>query len=572
MVERRTTSEGKCQASTKRRIHGVTANKVDSEFLDRLREAFAAQLPAYLRRQRWFGGKARQILAVSLADCVAIRMASATALLTLASVVYSENKGETYFLPLLMNPNVSGAENSLSSVIRIPNPNASTEILLFDALGNKEFLALLLDSARSNVSYLGDTGEFEAKASPALREQYPSSAVVPQTRIIKAEQSNTSIVYGERLILKLFRRVAEGTNPDLEIGRFLTQVAHFPHTPPFCGSLEYHTRDGKCFSLGILQGFVSNRGDAWSSTTQFLTELLVRLASSKREDLGLSENQSGANTKNSSSKALGGELLEQVELMGLLGKRTAELHLALASSRSDQAFIPEPFTAEFRQKLEAALHDMTVGNFDLLRSKPGELPASLRDSIARTLALEDDVLLAFHSDLEKDISALRIRIHGDYHLGQVLFTGSDFLVIDFEGEPAKSISERRMKRSPLQDVAGMLRSFQYAAHYALMAAQDKLGTLVTAGPELLRLAKQWQLLAASRFLESYKNTATDPSFIPRDASEFDRLLRLHLLEKAIYELGYELNNRPAWLAIPLEGIEELLNKGGPGFDPKRAGN
>src|SRR5579859_4054266 len=227
MVERRTTSEGKCRASTRRRILGVTANKVDSEFLDRLREAFAAQLPAYLQRQRWFGGKARQILAVSLADCVAIRMASSTALLTLASVVYSENKGETYFLPLLMNPNVSGAENSLSSVIRIPNPNASTEILLFDALGNKEFLALLLDSARSNVSYLGGTGEFEAKASPALREQYPSSAVAPQTRVIKAEQSNTSIVYGERLILKLFRRVAEGTNPDLEIGRFLTQVAHF---------------------------------------------------------------------------------------------------------------------------------------------------------------------------------------------------------------------------------------------------------------------------------------------------------------------------------------------------------
>ncbi|HLZ49630.1 MAG TPA: putative maltokinase [Candidatus Acidoferrum sp.] len=540
--------------------------------MDRLREAFAAQLPAYLQRQRWFGGKARQILAVSLADCVAIRMASSTALLTLASVVYSENKGETYFLPLLMNPNVSGAENSLSSVIRIPNPNASTEILLFDALGNKEFLALLLDSARSNVSYLGGTGEFEAKASPALREQYPSSAVAPQTRVIKAEQSNTSIVYGERLILKLFRRVAEGTNPDLEIGRFLTQVAHFPYTPPFCGSLEYRTRDGKCFSLGILQGFVSNRGDAWSSTTQFLTELLVRSASSKREDIGRSENQSRANTKNSSSKALGGELLEQVELMGLLGKRTAELHLALASSRSDQAFNPEPFTAEFRHKLEAALHDMTVGNFDLLRSKSGELLESLRDSIARTLLLEDDVLLAFHSDLEKDISALRIRIHGDYHLGQVLFTGSDFLIIDFEGEPAKSISERRMKRSPLQDVAGMLRSFQYAAHLALMAAQDKLGTLETAGPELLRLAKQWQLLAASRFLESYKNTASGASFIPRDASEFDRLLRLHLLEKAIYELGYELNNRPAWLAIPLEGIEELLNKGGPGFDPKRAGN
>jgi maltose alpha-D-glucosyltransferase/alpha-amylase len=289
-----------------------------------------------------------------------------------------------------------------------------------------------------------------------------------------------------------------------------------------------------------------------------------------REDVGLTEYQTTAKTKAHLSTDRGGELLEQVELMGLLGKRTAELHLALATSRSEQAFIPEPFTSEFRQKLEAALHDMTVGNFGLLRSKSGELPESLRDSVARTLALEDDVLLAFHSDLAKETSALRIRIHGDYHLGQVLFTGSDFLIIDFEGEPAKSISERRMKRSPLQDVAGMLRSFHYAAHFALMAAQDKLGTLETAGQEPLLLAKQWQSLAASRFLESYKKTASGASFIPRDASEFDRLLRLHLLEKAIYELGYELNNRPAWLAIPLEGIEALLNKGRPGFDREPA--
>jgi maltose alpha-D-glucosyltransferase / alpha-amylase len=528
-------------------------------------------LPQYLHRQRWFGAKARQILSVSLADCVAIRMASATALITLASVEYSENKRETYVLPLLMNTNVSRVENSLSCVIRIPNPNSSSEILLFDALGDKEFLALLLDSVRGNVSYLGGAGEFEAKASPALRERYPSSAAAPQARVIKAEQSNTSVVYGDRLILKLFRRVAEGTNPDLEIGRFLTQVAHFPNTPPFCGSLEYRARDGKCYALGILQGFVSNRGDAWSSTTQFLAELLVRSASSEREDSGLTENQSTAKTKNYLSAELGRELLEQVELMGLLGKRTAELHLALASSRSEQAFIPEPFTAEFRQKLEAALHDLAVGNFDLLRSKSGELPESLRDSVARTLKLEDDVLLAFHSDLENDVSALRIRIHGDYHLGQVLFTGSDFLIIDFEGEPAKSISERRMKRSPLQDVAGMLRSFQYAAHSALMAARDKLGALETARQELLHLAKHWQSLATSRFLESYKKTASGASFLPGDSSGFDRLLRVHLLEKAIYELGYELNNRPAWLAIPLEGIEELLNKGRPGFEPERPG-
>ena len=168
--------------------------------------------------------------------------------------------------------------------------------------------------------------------------------------------------------------------------------------------------------------------------------------------------------------------------------------------------------------------------------------------------------MAFHADLENDIRSARIRIHGDYHLGQVLFTGSDLFIIDFEGEPARPVSERRAKRSPLQDVAVMLRSFHYAARSALLSAQEKLGTSISLDAKPRLLAKKWQTLATRHFLQSYRKAAAAAPFLPADPNEFDALLRIHLLEKAIYELGYELNNRPDWLAIPLEGIETLLAK------------
>jgi maltose alpha-D-glucosyltransferase/alpha-amylase len=254
------------------------------------------------------------------------------------------------------------------------------------------------------------------------------------------------------------------------------------------------------------------------------------------------------------------QLSKQVEFVELLGRRTAEFHLALDSSPTDPAFAREPFTPEVREALESSLHDLAVRNFDLLRLRSELLPQPLRETVAKVLELEHDVLLAVHAGLENDIRSVRIRIHGDYHLGQVLFTGSDFFIIDFEGEPARPVSERRAKRSPLQDVAGMLRSFHYAARSALLSVQERLGTSTSLDAKPKLLAKRWQALATRHFLQSYRKAAAGAPFLPADPNEFDGLLRVHLLGKAIYELGYELNNRPDWLAIPLEGIERLLTK------------
>ena len=539
----------------------MTARQFDAQFLDRLRDAVATQLPAFLLTQRWFGAKARQIHSVQLADCIPISLPHATALVALAAVQYAEGPAETYILPLLLAPAHSQSVRSLGTrVLGVPGPGSTEDIILTDAFEDSEFLSCLLTAIRSGVSYLGSLGELQAKPAGALDGLLASSGERLSGRLMKAEQSNTSIVFGEALMLKFFRRLAGGTNPDLEIGLFLTNKAHFANVPPLGGALEYRTREGKGMTVGILQGFVANRGDAWRHTlaalNHFLGECLARF-----QETGVDGPEGSAfRSKGQLPDDLSRPLSDQLESIALLGRRTAELHLALASGESGSDFCPEPFTAAFRESLKGSIHDLVVHNFGLLRTKVSSLPEATQSVAAEALELEDDLLLACHSVLERDIQATRIRIHGDYHLGQLLFTGTDYFIIDFEGEPARPLAERRAKRSPLQDVAGMLRSFHYAARSAFVSSEEQAGQGDESGVFLERLTDHWQRLASSRFLEEYRNTAQGASFLPTDGHEFENLLRLHLLEKAVYELGYELNNRPDWLVIPLHGILEVAGK------------
>lgn len=534
----------------------MSAPQLDTQILDRLRDACATRLPAFLPLQRWFGGKARQIQSVALEDCVPIRLTNATALIALARVEYAQGPGEAYVLPLLLPPQTAqAAKDSSDRILAIPDPSSSREIVLTDAFEHQEFLTCLFHSIQAGVSYLGSQGELQAKHTKALSKLLPASEQTPTGRRIKAEQSNTSILYGEHLILKFFRKLAEGINPDLEIGFFLTEEAHFGNIPPLGGSLEYLSRDGKSMTVGMLQAFVPNRGDAWQHTLASLHRFLAELAARfDGDDLrAASAIRQGRPLPGDLSEVL----KEPLESMELLGKRTAEMHLALASGKEGTEFTPEPITSEFRESLERGIHDLVLRNFGLLREKLPSLPEGVQKTAAEILNLEDDVLLECHSGLEEELQATRIRIHGDYHLGQVLFTGSDYFIIDFEGEPARPLVERRAKKSPLQDVAGMLRSFQYAAHTAVLSVRGQVGQT----SELLeRLTDEWVTLVSRRFLDAYRRTAESASFLPKNSAEFDALLRVHLLEKAVYELGYELNNRPDWLTIPLIGIQNLVGR------------
>jgi maltose alpha-D-glucosyltransferase/alpha-amylase len=239
-----------------------------------------------------------------------------------------------------------------------------------------------------------------------------------------------------------------------------------------------------------------------------------------------------------------------------LGKRTAELHLALAANTGDPDFAPEPFSMLDQRSLYESMQSAAERNFQLLNKTLKIFPAAeIRKAAEEILRRENDIMDSYSAMLKRKLSAMKIRIHGDYHLGQVLYTGNDFIIIDFEGEPAKALCERRLKRSPCRDVAGMIRSFHYAVYTGLLksAAIEQKDI-----PMLKPWADLWYKFVAGAFLRSYLVTAGHAPFMPKEPEESNFLLRIFILEKAIYELGYELNNRPDWLMIPISGIKQLL--------------
>jgi maltose alpha-D-glucosyltransferase/alpha-amylase len=509
-----------------------------------LRKALPAQLPDYLNKQRWFGGKARQIRGTEIADVISVP--GGPALLLIVRVAYAAGSEETYAVPMVV------ALEGDASALRIPSTDGGSSTGLKDALSEPGFLAALLELIHAESAVEGEEGSLRGKRTSAYSALAPSKPDSLTPKALRAEQSNTSVVYGDQLILKLFRKLEEGINPDLEVGAFLTEVAHYKNIPQLAGSLEYRSYDGKTMVQGILQAFVANRGDAWGYT---LSSLGTFYADLKREinDGRLTDSEARNEVLPSSATR---SLEAYSESAKLLGRRTAEMHLALSVNSQNPAFIPEPFSPEYQAALQRSLVELTERIFGLLREKKDALPTNLQAKAGVLSGKESVILARFRTTLSQPIHALRSRIHGDYHLGQVLFTGSDFVIIDFEGEPARPLSERRLKRSPLQDVAGMLRSFHYAAFSPLLGADAM-------GPEdvkrLSPWADYWNARISGDFLDAYLGTCGDAAFLPKNRSELQGLLELHLLEKAVYELGYELNNRPGWVGIPLEGIGKLLS-------------
>ena len=525
---------------------------VGREMYPELRGSLPSQLPGFLARQRWFGGKARQIRAAELADVIPIRAEALEVFLLIVAVKYVDGNQEDYAMPVMHAKRAASTPEVEAAALTIETPQAGGPLVLIDALGNEAFLGALLDLIGREAIVQGEKGELRASQTTAYAGLYPASVGVLQPKPVGAEQSNTSIIYGDRLILKFFRRVEEGINPDLEVGNFLTEKAHFPHIPQVAGSLKYHTRDGKQMAQGILQAFVPNQGDAWRYTLNSLGGFYEAAARHPSEGVRSQGKREPPEFARSSVEPY-------LASAALLGQRTAGMHLALASDPGDPAFAPEPFTMEFQQALAKSMLELMGRVFGLLREKSASLPAEWRNKAEEVASREPEIARRFKSALSQPIHATRTRIHGDYHLGQVLYTGTDFVIIDFEGEPARPLAERRIKRSPLQDVAGMLRSFHYAAFAPLLTSAGEKAIPAEEAARLSSWAESWNSWVADRFLASYFDSAGAASYLPGSREETQNLLELHLLEKAVYELGYELNNRPSWVGIPLQGISRLLS-------------
>jgi maltose alpha-D-glucosyltransferase/alpha-amylase len=515
-----------------------------------------AILPEYLSKQRWFGGKARRIRAAKIADWG--ELPRAAAVLVLVDVQYERGDPETYLIPLAMTygPDTDRLRQDTPNAILCPVISDSGKGLLHDAtLADSACAALLALIERAGLvqTRRGMIRGVPGTAFPTLRGT-PDTPLAP-ARTSK-EQSNTSLIYGDRLILKLFRRLQPGPNPDSEVGRYLTEKARFDGVPAFAGAIEYERPGADGSSLAMMQSLVANEGDAWTLTLDELERYYENCArvplpdgigGSDDDDLiSLSDQPPSPQAHDHVGIAL--------DSVARLGKRTATLHLALAAPSEDPAFSPEPLTSDDVQSLRADLRDKAAKVFDLLRDNVARLPDEMLDLAGLVLGRRKQILDSFRDIDGRHLSAQRLRIHGDYHLGQVIRARTDYVILDFEGEPARPLKERRAKHSPLKDVAGMLRSLSYAAYAGLI-------NYTARRPEdfekLEPWARLWEHSTGAEFLRAYRETASNAAFLPQDEGDLRKLLSVYWLDKVFYELAYELNNRPGWARIPLIGILSL---------------
>jgi maltose alpha-D-glucosyltransferase/alpha-amylase len=560
-LEKEETAAG---AREERRIPDLTVKKSWTAVLDgRQRTRVEDEvLPSFLKNARWFGGKARNLQRVKVNEVIPLEREESAARLLLLETSYTEGTADTYLLPLAFAQGDRAAQllaEVPQAVIARLTVDESPGVL-YDAVHDEWFRAHLLGMMAAKRRVRGRSGELVALPGRRFRSLTAGKGVALASQVLKAEQSNTSLLYENTLILKLYRKLDEGVNPDPEIVRFLTERAGFESVPAFAGSIEYLRRGQQPVVMGHLQEFVPNEGDAWTYSLDAAHRYFERVLSEPAE--GLEVPALPLSLLDLQPAALPLRLHELIgahylDTAGVLGRRTGELHKALARGAGDPAFEAEPITALYQRSVYQSMRNLTRRVLQLLQRSLPRLPEQVRERAAGLAGAEKELLAVFHALLEVRITATKSRFHGDFHLGQVLRTGKDFYIIDFEGEPARALSERRLKRSPIRDVAGMIRSFHYVAHGALRS----YGSIRPEDAERLAgWAEAWYASVAGVYLNSYLFTVEDAPFVPKDRKEFEVLLRCFLLEKAVYEVGYELNNRPEWVEIPLRGIERLLKR------------
>ncbi|MEC7838581.1 MAG: maltose alpha-D-glucosyltransferase [Chlamydiota bacterium] len=516
-------------------------------------------LPEFIAQSRWFKNKTKSISQIQIQHVTTI---AETELLSL-NVIFRDESFDKYFLPVCF----ISLEEGLNLYSHYPKAFIcrlkvdDEEGFLIDSTYDKKFHAKLYEKLikRHRISS-GDT-LVQFNSSKSLKGLTVETESGLQTETLKAEQSNTSINFNDKFIVKIFREICEGTNPDLEISKYLTDDAHFHNTPKLMGSIEQKIKS-KVHTFAIAQEFVPNSGDAWSYSLNAL-DLYFQEAISKVESI-----RSYINKKPSTDIFTHNHIPEEFkqligylysEIVSTLGVRTGELHLALAKAPKKYSDIhPEPFSIFFQKSLYQKMRSQLKKTFTILREKTHLLDENTRLLSQKVLAEENNILKFFKKITENKYDINKIRIHGDYHLGQVLVSGNDVSIIDFEGEPLLTLSERRLKRCALQDVAGLIRSFHYAS---LMALQEQK-ILRPHQEELLEsVAEFWYKTVSKIFFSSYSTTVGGKyGLLPEKIEDSRVMLNIYLLHKAIYEMGYELNSRPEWLNIPIKGILMLLEE------------
>jgi maltose alpha-D-glucosyltransferase/alpha-amylase len=487
-------------------------------------------LPAYLPLQRWFSDKDTAPSKIDLLDVVALEAGDPQGY---SAIVAIEASRHAYFLPLVIADAAAGerdapARSTLARVRRGPHDG-----FLHDGMATDAYAVALLDDLRAQRRRRSTRGgEFVARATPALAALDLPDA--PEVRRLNVEQSNTSVVLGEAAMLKAYRRVHRGPQPELEVARFLAAVG-YRNTPALLGYLEYEYPGSEPMALAILQRFVESQGDGWSAALAYLERFFDR-----RKNVD----------------AAPGEHAIFLERARTLGRRTAELHAAFATPAGDPAFDPEPTTSDDLAAWVAQARGTAEAALTTLERDIARVPGPLQVAAHALLARREHIFARIAVPALGAGMLMKTRYHGDFHLGQVLVMTDDFMIVDFEGEPGREPAVRRRKSSPLRDVAGMLRSINYAAVAAVRGVTADRGEDTSA---LEPLARDWEQRCAAAFLDGYRTAISGCPSYPNEPQVAQRLLELFVLEKAFYEISYELANRPSWLRIPLEGICSILD-------------
>ncbi|MEO3432178.1 maltose alpha-D-glucosyltransferase [Inquilinus sp. CAU 1745] len=501
-------------------------------------------LPEFLAHQRWFGAKGEKIVSARVVDAVPLPSRSGDLVATLVEVdLAGRPEPERYLMPLALHwdeaalmPTSPLMPYTLAKIRRGPKLGA-----LADGLADGDFAQAILDGLRRGAEIKGHEGRLEFTPGSGLAD----IALEPEDEVRRmgVEQSNTSILLGDKMVLKALRKLSPGVHPEVEIGRFLTEVAAYPNIPDLYGSVEHVAADGTRTAIAVLQEFIRNQGDGWTFTLAYLRRELEDLR------LGLAAGHDGGEDDD-----IGARFGLYFHQAATLGRRTAELHRAFAAASGNPDFDPEPWTKKDSADLRAAIRKRAEDSFALLdRVEP---PETVEADVQALVRRRSECLKLIDRLSRTPMDAAKTRHHGDFHLGQVLVDQADFVLVDFEGEPARSLAERRAKKTPLRDVAGMIRSFDYAAwaSYADLAAES-----VDQTAELLAAATVWRDRSAEAFLNAYIQTAEGCVSFPGNRKVAHQLLDLLVLEKALYEIGYEAANRPTWLGIPVRGVAAILD-------------
>ena len=520
------------------------------------RPKFEVILSDYLKSRPWFSYKTKTIKQLTLKEVFNVLLPNETAaVLAFFQIECVDANPELFVLPLAFAAGAAAAGPLRDhAVAALTLPEDAEFGIVYEALAAPAFAQALLELMRRRERLHNRHGEVEALRLPILREILNSSTVA-EPSMQNTEEGNATLIFGDKIVLKFFRRLGPGVNPELELGRFLTEK-NFPHSPKLLGALEYFDVAGTPMTLAVAKAFIPHAKNGWKFTLDAITRYYDRVFADAAQGHDPSSTPA-VGPLTPVHHHLTGEIAEHVETYlesaRLLGERTAELHLALASDEGGE-FSAEPVTPLYLRGTFQSMRSLAVQNLRLLRKQIKSLLPELVPVAQRVADLESTVVQHYHRLVEQTFEARRIRIHGDLHLGQVLWTGRDFIFLDFEGDTSIPISERRLKRSPLRDVARMLRSFHHAA-YAGFHQQVDLG--VIARENLTRFepwVRHWNVTVSREFLQAYFRGLEKSELLPRDEEKLRVMLLAYLLNQVMDELGHELRRHSDNVRAPLQAI------------------